>query len=436
VPDGRHVIEGAKPRPEVLAGLAGSLKDLAAKARADRQVALAAPPAQAKPEAPALAEALAAQVGGEVVDLVTVPSAQGPVICAAQGQTVHLLDMSGKELRRFEADGKIRMVRWWPEHELLLVGCVNEHVIAYTLDGQQKWVFTSEMDPAVFRAAKTYWFKSAPGHEGIHGLHTGVFLDGKSQCFVGSACTLEIIDENGKLLHRMPIFWGPVSDFYIIDGPEGSLNLVCSQRWNGTDLAAIVNSRTLDPNPRSFYTVPAGCTDVGGWSAQNRMHIFYEDLDGDGTKEVISETNGTWNRVTVWDANGAALADASFGPGDGIPVKNMRDLDIADLNGDGKQEILAATWLGLIVALDNQCRKLWATKLPSPPTVMEVVRSTDGTPWIVAGCEDGTVLALDGGGKIIRLGSIDGAPTRITAEGPVALLATSKGEVKGFRVGG
>jgi hypothetical protein len=344
--------------------------------------------------------------------------------------------MTGKELRKVEADGKIRMVRWWPEHELLLVGCVNEHVIAYTLDGQQKWVFTSEMDPAVFRAAKTYWFKSAPGHEGIHGLHTGVFLDGKSQCFVGSACTLEIIDENGKLLHRMPIFWGPVSDFYIIDGPEGSLNLVCSQRWNGTDLAAIVNSRTLDPNPRSFYTVPAGCTDVGGWSAQNRMHIFYEDLDGDGTKEVISETNGTWNRVTVWDANGAALADASFGPGDGIPVKNMRDLDIADLNGDGKQEILAATWLGLIVALDNQCRKLWATKLPSPPTVMEVVRSTDGTPWIVAGCEDGTVLALDGGGKIIRLGSIDGAPTRITAEGPVALLATSKGEVKGFRVGG
>ncbi|MBM3473366.1 MAG: VCBS repeat-containing protein [Armatimonadetes bacterium] len=436
VPEGRHVIEGAKLRTEVLAGLGGGLKDLAAKARADREVALAAPPTEIKPQAPALTQALEAKVASEVVDLVTVPSAQGPIICAAEGQTVHLLDMAGNELRKLEADGKIRMVRWWPEHELLLVGCVNEHVIAYTLDGQQKWVFTSEMDPAVFRAAKTYWFKSAPGHEGIHGLFTGVFLDGKSQCFVGSACTLEIIDENGKLLHRMPIFWGPVSDFSVIAGPEGSLNLVCSQRYNGTDVAAVVNNRTLDPNPRSFYAVPAGYTDVGGWSAQNRMHIFYEDLDGDGTKEVISETNGTWNRVTVWDANGNALYDASFGPGDSIPARNMRDLDIADLNGDGKQETLAATWLGLIVALDNHCEKLWATKLPSPPTAMKVVRSTDGTPWIVAGCEDGTVLALDATGKIIRLGAIDGAPTTIAAEGTVALLGTSKGQVKGFRVGG
>jgi hypothetical protein len=38
------------------------------------------------------------------------------------------------------------------------------------------------------------------------------------------------------------------------------------------------------------------------------MHILYEDMDGDGTKEVVSETNGTWNRVTVWDVNGTALA--------------------------------------------------------------------------------------------------------------------------------
>jgi hypothetical protein len=435
VPAGRHTLTNVKPRPESPAGLADALTKVVTEARAAREAALAVPPAQSRPDAPPLAQALGAKVGGEVVDLVTVPSPEGPIICAAEGQTVHLLDMQGQELRRLEADGKIRMVRWWPEHELLLVGCVNEHVIAFTLDGQQKWVFTSEMDPAVFRAAKTYWFKSAPGHEGIHGLYTGVFLDGKSQCFVGSACTLEIIDGNGKLLHRMPIFWGPVSDFAIIDGPNGSLNLVCSQRWNGTNQAAIVNNQTLDPNPRSFYTVPQGCTPVGGWSAQNRLHIFYEDLDGDGTKEVISETNGTWNRVTVWDVNGTALHDASFGPGDSIPATNMRGLDIADLNGDGKQEIVAATWLGLIVTLDNHCEKLSATKLPSPPTVLKIVRATDGALWIVAGCEDGTIAALDAAGQIIRLGAVDDAPTRITAEGSTVVLATNKGDVKGFRVG-
>jgi hypothetical protein len=66
---------------------------------------------------------------------------------------------------------------------------------------------------------------------------------------------------------------------------------------------------------------------------------------------------------------------------------------------------------------------------------MKVVRAADGGPWIVAGCEDGTVVALDATGKIVRLGAVDGAPTKIAAEGSTALLATSKGEVKGFRVG-
>ncbi len=33
----------------------------------------------------------------------------------------------------------------------------------------------SEMDPAVFRAAKTYWFKSAPGHEGGDIFHNETF---------------------------------------------------------------------------------------------------------------------------------------------------------------------------------------------------------------------------------------------------------------------
>ncbi len=50
-------------------------------------------------------------------------------------------------------------------------------MIAFDETGKRQWVFTSEMDPAVYRAAKTYWFKSAPGHAGIHGLFTGVFLD-------------------------------------------------------------------------------------------------------------------------------------------------------------------------------------------------------------------------------------------------------------------
>jgi hypothetical protein len=60
-------------------------------------------------------------------------------------------------------------------------------------------------------------------------------------------------------------------------------------------------------------------------------------------------------------------------------------------------------------------------------------------PWIVAGCEDGSVAALDGHGVVIRRGTIAGRPTHAvtleTAMGPLAVLATDRGEIKGFMIG-
>ncbi len=431
LPPGRLFFDGMKPDPASLKKTADYLAALLDQGKEKRSEAMDAARSKARPEAPALATAMTANVGGQVVDLITV----GDSIYAAEGKTVHILSPDGKELRTLEADGDIRMLRWWKEHDLLLVGCVDEQVIAFDENGERRWVFTSEMDPAVFRAAKTYWFKSAPGHEGIHGLYTGVFLDGKSQAFVGSACTLEILDENGKLIKRMPQFWGKVSHFAMVDGPDGTLNLLASRKYCGTNRVAIINNKTLNPNPRSFNSVPPGATYVPGWSSMNRHHLFYEDMDGDGVKEVISETNGTWNRVTIWRVNGEALYDASFGPGDRIPAKNMRDVDIADLNGDGKKEIVVATSAGLVVALDHQCQKLWSSRLSSPATVMKCIVPKSGKlPWIVIGCEDGAVVVLNGEGELIRLDSVSGRPTCIDVLGDTALLATDKGEVKAFKI--
>ena len=118
-------------------------------------------------------------------------------------------------------------------------------------------------------------------------MFTGVFLDGKSQAFVGSACTLEILDAGGKLLKRMPQFWGLPSHFAIVDGPKGSLNLLASRRWNGTNQVRVINNKKLDPGWRGFHGVPSGATYVPGWSSMNRYHLFYEDLDG-VCQEILS----------------------------------------------------------------------------------------------------------------------------------------------------
>ena len=439
VPPGKHVIKGVKPstQREVSQNLAKGLQAALAQAREKRAALVAAAEAAPEPTAPPLTTPLAVSVGESVTDLITIPSEGGPLLCAAEGKTVHIIAQDGSEIRSLEADAAIRVLHWWPEHKLLLVGCVDEQVIAFDEAGDRKWVFTSVMDPAVFRAAKTYWFKTAPGHEGIHGLSAGDFIDGKSQAFVGSACTLEIIDESGKLVKRLPVFWGPGWKFNLISGPDDTKNLLIARWPNGNDTLAMVNSKTLSVG-RGFYSVPGGHTHVGGWAGMNRTRTFYDDLDGAGAKEVVSAINGVWNRVTVWSEDGKALYNAQFGPGVNTPYANMRDLDIADLDGDGKKELITATGGGLVVALDCQCNRLWSKQLPSPPRVLKALTPKGaGAPWIVVGCDDGTVVALDGQGELVRLDKIEGRPTRILeldtqAAGPVVVLASSEGEIKAF----
>ncbi len=440
---GRHKIEDVFPVAQTLQDTKARLQALLRSAQVARNKTDSSATAEPSVAVPPLRTDFTADVGGPVVDLITIPEAGGRVICAVEGKTIHRLAPNGKPMGTLEADGNIRMLRWWAEHELLLAGCADEQVIAFDRAGKRKWVFTSEMDPAVFRAAKTYWFKSAPGHEGIHGVHTGLFLDGKSQAFVGSACTLEILDESGNLIKRMPQFWGKVSHFTIVDGPDGSLNLLAAKKYAGHGAVRIINNRNVTPGEGGFLSVPSGHYFMRGWSNMSRQHILYEDLDGDGVREVITDMNGAWNRITVYTAAGEPIHDVSFGPGERIPYKNMRDLDIADLDGDGKKEIISATSSSLILALDYQCNKVWARRLPSPATVMKVMHADESapagiTPWIITGCEDGTVLALDGKGNVIRKDRVNGAPTCITALDESdhrrgALLATDKGDVKLFR---
>lgn len=437
---GSHVIDNVIPPPDLMKELTARLETLLTGGRKARLESAADIKSLPEVESPPLKEIFTAGFDGGITEIITVAVNDKNYIYAAEGKTIHVLSTGGEEVKTLHTDGDIRMLYWWPEHSLLLAGCVDEQVVAFDDEGNRTWVFTSVMDPAVYRAAKTYWFKSAPGHEGIHGLYSGVFLDGKSQLFVGSACTLEILDGNGELIKRMPQFWGPPATYAIIDAPGGSLNLLAARRITGVHRLGIINNMTLDPDPRGFNSVPPGHTYVGGWMSLNRNHLFYEDLDGDGVREVVSEINGTWNRVTVWNTDGEALYDASFGPGNRMPAVNMVDLDIADLDGDGRKEILAATAKKLVVALDCRCRKVWSRRLLSVPKVLKCVAPADAeNPWVIVGCEDGTVVVYNEKGKIIRQGAVRGNPACIasldsSASGAGVLIGTSEGNVTLFRV--
>ncbi|MDE2888292.1 MAG: hypothetical protein OXR72_08745 [Gemmatimonadota bacterium] len=435
VPEGRHELTGAIPNPELLSETVERLSGMLSQARTERRRVAENPDVRATPEGPPAPLFLRTRTGGAVTDMISFASEGKTWIGVATERGVHLLTRDGREGRFFRTEAPIRVMAWWDAFQLLLVGCRDEQVIAFDLEGRRRWAFVSEMHRAVYRAGKTYWFKSAPGHEGIHGLRTGIFRNGKSQAFVGSACTLEILNGRGELEERLPVFWGPGTRFALIESPRGGTDLLIARQPTDSHALSVVNSRSMQVTRGRFAGVPAGHTYIGGWASMSRKHIFYEDLDADGTREVISEINGTWNRVTVWNANGAALYSANFGPGNRIPAQNMRDLDIGDLDGDGKKEILAATSTGLVVALDARCDRVWTRRLHSPPTVLAFVRASDAS-WVVTGCEDGSIVMLDGSGEVRGLGRVSGKPTRILRIGDGAVIGTDTGEVTGWKIGG
>jgi hypothetical protein len=221
----------------------------------------------------------------------------------------------------------------------------------------------------------------------------------------------------------------------------GGPNLLVAQWPNGFDDLAIVGSQNLALMGRGFAGVPPGHSFIGGWTAQNRTAIVCDDLDADGQREVITAINGVWNRVTVYSEKGKPLANAQFGPGaDSTPGAHMRAFDVADLDGDGKKELVAGISEGLIVVLDHQCRKRWSVALPSPPVSLRCLRPPESAlPWIIVGCENGDVAALDGNGEILRKGKVVGRPMHLealaTSAGLQAVFATDQGQVRAFRLG-
>jgi hypothetical protein len=429
LPAGTHQLTGAVPATPAWKPLTAELAALSEQARPLRAAAQAELQRPALPELPEIKPLVTARVAGSPVATALVPEGDRTLLAVGAGSAVHLLSPQGEAVRVLPTAGAVRVLHYWPEAELLLVGCADEKVIAFDRAGQRKWEFTSEMDPHVWELGKQYWFKSA--HPGIYGLASGLFDDNQPRAFVGSACTVEILDLAGRLVKRLPVLWGPTRQFLLVEAAGGSRNLL-SARWNNDGAHFVgISNQGFKLTGGGYIGVPEGHTEVRGWDSMNREDNVRTDLDGDGQVEIVSAINGTWNRVTIYSESGQPRYNAQFGPGEKAPRANLRMMEVADINGDGKQEIVVAVAQGLVVALDSQARRLWSRRLASPPTVVRWAGKA-----LVVGCEDGSVVTLDGQGKPLSRGQITGrpvlAPVVTTPAGAQVWLVTASGQVAAF----
>jgi len=430
---GRHEITNAKPSSAVLKSLSTELPGFLKLAQQRRTEQLKQDESAVKTHVPALTPVMKANIGINPIESIIITSPQGELFCTASGNTIYVLDSKGATIRKMTTPGEVKVLHWWAETKLLLAGCLDEKVIAFDEQGLKKWEFTSVMDPAVYEAGKPYWFKSA--YPGISGISSGSFDEGKNRAFIGSACTLEILDESGELVKRLPVFWGPGRQFMLVDAGDESKNLLIGRWSNDWEEMAIINSKKMKEVGRGYNGVPAGHTYVGGWSAINRYDNVLVDLNGDGKREVVSAINGIWNRITIYTEDGKTLYNAQIGPGIKGARTNIRAMDVGDLYGDGKQKIITGLSTGFVTVFDEKARKVWAKSFSSPPVVLKMVKDS-GQAWICVGSEDGTVVALDKNGVVIKESNLTGKPSIVclmnTSEGRIAVFTSESGEIKGF----
>lgn len=166
------------------------------------------------------------------------------------------------------------------------------------------------------------------------------------------------------------------------------------------------------------------------------------DLDGDGKPEILHASQGAWGGtgfqrggLRIWTADARVYAQTqtedSRLPWRALPGFSMDAPPVvADLDGDGRWEVVAPSYTGTIHAWDAKGRAMpgWLpsagarTRLDNDALlrapIVAVDLDGDGRDEIVAGGYDGALYAWDGMGRRLfrsQLPATDGPPPAITS---------------------
>ena len=202
---GRHAITGAAPRAALMEE---NRKWLAAAFREAAAARLQAPVVEEKivmaPGA-ALRPTWQAQLGEFPRGLHVFRSGGQSRVAIPAGRTVHVFDAAGAIVCKLEADDLVEASTTgpkptcWPRAAVISASSLSTSPRAAGVGSFE----STEINPVFKKSGYTGWFDRNPAHnKGIHALNSGVFLDGRSQLLVGTACTVEALDENGRLLQK------------------------------------------------------------------------------------------------------------------------------------------------------------------------------------------------------------------------------------------
>ncbi|MBT3379092.1 MAG: VCBS repeat-containing protein [Lentisphaerae bacterium] len=325
----------------------------------------------------------------------------------------------------------------------VVAGCGDWAVRAFASDGKPLWTHRCEPIP------KGRWFSytvraNKPEHAGVFAV---VPIEGQDDRVAAvSTDSITLLDRDGRLvsrtdftpLHRSP--QGVVSKTAV--APYSTAMAAGAKRQGffvGAGFAAIVSGRLFNvawatDNEISvlggFAALSPGKTNMAGKYTRKVEHVIIADLNANGSSELMYALSGSWNELRVYAGSGQPLWQKAFGPArTNSPF--FRALDCADIDGDGKQEVLAGLEDGWVYVFRHDGVLAWSRRLDWP------VSGVLGVPGRGAaiGTTAGYVLMLSPTGDPMRTGRVDGeiATMRRDARSRALVIGTAAGVVAEFK---
>ncbi|MGE4565701.1 MAG: hypothetical protein AB7F32_12570, partial [Victivallaceae bacterium] len=339
-------------------------------------------------------------------------------LVVGSGKIVYLLDGEGKTKLEIPVGAEIGALAWEPTRQQLIVGCGDEKVLAFGLDGKRRWEYTSVMHPEVAKLGP-YWHKSAV--PGIRSLYCTAL--GGAAIFAGSAGSVEALTAEGSLVKNIYLQFGAVDSIQ-----RAGDRLLFPHAAGGSPVIHAVNAKLeAETLPCFGGTVESN---LGQYGFSSVGHAFLLPLPDGGWLDLF---NGMHNRLVRRDREMKPVAEANFGPGSvarcriygmpGAPPFNLRGAAVT-----GPDRFLVATNRKLLFVFDGKLQ------------VKEVIR-LEAVPAFLIGLPGGdALLALENGaicrvrdGKLDWCGRVAGRPLTAVATPEGFAVGTERGEVAYFR---